>query len=99
MKKLIELIKEFDLNQTDKHIGHAYIEHFYQQFFEPYRDKELNVLEIGSLKSTESIITIRRSLKMFCQKELQLPLGMHILKRWQTHCLLLILLLMMVHIP
>jgi hypothetical protein len=48
MKKLIELIKEFDLNQTDKHIGHAYIEHFYQQFFEPYRDKELNVLEIGT---------------------------------------------------
>ena len=48
MKKLIELIREFDLNQTDKHIGHAYIEYFYQEFFESYRDKELNVLEIGT---------------------------------------------------
>lgn len=48
MKKLIELIREFDLNQTDKHTSHAYIEHFYQDFFEPYRDKKLNILEIGT---------------------------------------------------
>lgn len=48
MKKLIDIIKEFNLNQTDKHSGHSYIDHFYQDFFEPYRDKELNILEIGT---------------------------------------------------
>ncbi len=48
MKKLIELIREFSLNKTDKHTAHSYIEHFYQDFFEPYRDGELNVLEIGT---------------------------------------------------
>ena len=48
MKKLIDIIKEFNLNQTDKHNGHSYIDHFYQDFFEPYRDKELNILEIGT---------------------------------------------------
>ena len=48
MKKLIELIKEFRLNKTDKHTAHSYIENFYQEFFEPYRDRELNLLEIGT---------------------------------------------------
>jgi len=48
MKTLISLIREHDLNQTDKHTGHSYIENFYQDFFEPYRDKELNILEIGT---------------------------------------------------
>lgn len=48
MKKLIELIKEFDLNQTDKHNGHSYIEYFYEDFFKPYRNKKLNILEIGT---------------------------------------------------
>ena len=48
MKKLIELIREFNLNKTDKHTAHSYIEDFYQEFFEPYRDRELNLLEIGT---------------------------------------------------
>ena len=48
MKKLIELIGEFGLNKTDKHTAHSYIENFYQEFFEPYRDREFNILEIGT---------------------------------------------------
>lgn len=48
MKKLIDLIREFDLNQTDKHNGHSYIEYFYEDFFKPYRNKKLNILEIGT---------------------------------------------------
>lgn len=48
MKKLIELIKRFNLNKTDKHTAHSYIQNFYQDFFEPYRDRELNLLEIGT---------------------------------------------------
>lgn len=47
MKKLIEIIKELDLNRTDKHTAHSYIENFYQNLLEPYREKKLNILEIG----------------------------------------------------
>jgi hypothetical protein len=48
MKSLIDLIAEFSLHKTDKHTAHSYIQHFYGEFFKPYRDKELNVLEIGT---------------------------------------------------
>jgi len=47
VESLINLIRKHNLNQTDKHTGHAYIESFYQDFFDTYRDKELNILEIG----------------------------------------------------
>jgi trans-aconitate methyltransferase len=48
MKKFIDIINEFDLNKTDKHSIHSYIDYFYQVFFQPYRDKKLNILEIGT---------------------------------------------------
>ena len=59
MKKLIELVREFDLNKTDKHTAHAYIEHFYQEFFDPYRNRELNVLDNNKSKKFKDVLSER----------------------------------------
>ena len=45
---LLEIIQKYGYHKTDKHTGHAYIPHVYDQIFEPLRDKKLNILEIGT---------------------------------------------------
>jgi len=44
---LLNIIKENSLNLTDKHTGHSYIPHLYDELFFPYKDKENTILEIG----------------------------------------------------
>jgi hypothetical protein len=48
MSELLKLIKENGFRKTDKHTRHTYIPHFYDSCFEPLKDKEINVLEIGA---------------------------------------------------
>ena len=38
---------EFPGGGTDKNSTHCYVEHFYEEAFEPYRNKKVSVLEIG----------------------------------------------------
>jgi ubiquinone/menaquinone biosynthesis C-methylase UbiE len=56
--KLVEILNEFNLDSdflsrgyteggTDKNTYHSYIENFYEKEFEPYREKEIKLLEIG----------------------------------------------------
>ncbi len=56
--KLSNLLTEFNLNSnfsinsyeaggTDKNTCHSYIEHVYEKEFKPYREKEIELLEIG----------------------------------------------------
>jgi hypothetical protein len=56
--KLSNLLTEFNLNSnfsinsyetggTDKNTCHSYIEHVYEKEFDPYREKEIELLEIG----------------------------------------------------
>ena len=56
--KLIDILKEFDLDSdflnegydkggTDKNTCHSYIENVYEKEFEIYREKEIDLLEIG----------------------------------------------------
>lgn len=45
---MIEIIEELELNSTDKHTVHSYIENFYQIFFKKFENKEKKILEIGS---------------------------------------------------
>jgi hypothetical protein len=50
---LINILNHYNLNNTntlhgtDKNTGHSYIENFYEKAFEEYKDKEINLLEIG----------------------------------------------------
>lgn len=54
MKTLVEILDEFKLNQgnangwfgTDKSHGHTYID-FYDRSFSKYKDKKINLVEIG----------------------------------------------------
>lgn len=56
--KLIDILKEFNLDSdffnegygkggTDKNTCHSYIENVYEKEFETYREKEIDLLEIG----------------------------------------------------
>jgi hypothetical protein len=56
--KLLNLLTQFNLNSnfsinsyetggTDKNTCHSYIEHVYEKEFDPYREKEIELLEIG----------------------------------------------------
>lgn len=56
--KLTDILNKFNLNSdflknsyinggTDKNTYHSYIENFYEKEFEPYREKRIDVLEIG----------------------------------------------------
>ena len=58
MMKLLELLNKFNLDidfssdgynigGTDKNTCHSYIENFYEVEFEKYKDKEIDLLEIG----------------------------------------------------
>ncbi len=38
---------EFSGGGTDKNSTHCYVDYFYEEAFEPYRDKKVSVLEIG----------------------------------------------------
>lgn len=66
--KLTELLDQFNLNGdfsnngydvggTDKNTCHSYIENFYEIEFEPYKEREIDLLEIG--------IETRGSLKLW----------------------------------
>jgi len=46
-KTLLQIIQEKNLYHTDKHTLHSYIPNLYDNLFEPYRDKNNIILEIG----------------------------------------------------
>ena len=53
---LLQILKIFNLDsnesngflETDKNTDHSYIEHFYENAFLKYRDKNITLLEIGA---------------------------------------------------
>lgn len=45
---LEQIIKSKRLWRTDKSTVHSYIPHLYDQFLDPLRDEEINILEIGT---------------------------------------------------
>lgn len=47
-KTLFEIIKENNLNNTDKHSGHSYIPNLYDGLFLKYRNEKNTILEIGA---------------------------------------------------
>lgn len=52
MKTLLELFQKYDNYQdvdypSDKNSYHSYIEDVYEEYFSPYRNKKINLLEIG----------------------------------------------------
>jgi hypothetical protein len=53
---LLQILKTFNLDsnesngfsETDKNTDHSYIEHFYENAFLKYKDKNITLLEIGA---------------------------------------------------
>ena len=45
---LQEIITDKKLTRTDKNTLHSYIDQYYEEAFGPYRDKSINILEIGT---------------------------------------------------
>lgn len=47
-RTLEQIIVEDRLSLTDKSTGHSYVPHVYDKFFEPVRNEEISLLEIGT---------------------------------------------------
>jgi len=53
---LLQIIQEHRLYKTDKHTGHSYIPHLYDELFLPYKDEENTILEIGMREGDSMIL-------------------------------------------